>query len=116
MQRSEKEVEDLLEKAYSELLKVLMVKIDNNIDGRILINDPLEIKKYIRAIYLIGYDDGCLDRAGAKKVIAYKDGENNIPFRSVVHAASYFEVNQGSIQTSIREGTKCKGYNFKFKL
>lgn len=115
MQRSVKEVEDLLEKVYSGLIKTLEVKVVDGIDGSIIINDPLKIKQNLREVYTIGYKDGCLDRTGAKKIECFKEGEKTRTFLSIVHAASFFEVTQSSIQTSIREKTKCKGYNFRFK-
>lgn len=74
------------------------------------------IEEALCRIYSIGYDDGKLDAKGARRVYQY-DYYGNIEctFRSVRQAADFHDVVEGSIQTSIREGSTCRGKRFSFE-
>lgn len=81
-----------------------------------LFDDEEAIAQYIRMALAVGYDEGFTDRSGARRVEQLNDEGRVIDVhRSVSKAAIKMGVNEGSIQTSIREKTRCKGFRFRFK-
>jgi len=81
-----------------------------------LFDDEEAIRDYLRMAFAVGYDEGFTDRSGARRVEQVdEDGHVVHVHRSVAQAAIRMEVNEGSIQCSIREKTRCRGFRFRFK-
>lgn len=102
-----------VEKLLIDLRNTLKVR---GVEG-LLIDDEDVLRMFLRCAVASGYDDGFIDRSGAKRVEKLNEaGQVIAVFRTLQLAAESEGVNPSSIQESIRnKGTKCRGHFWRFK-
>lgn len=103
MQRSEHEIDDVLQK----LLKELAI--------RGVTANPSVLMLVLQMAYSVGYVDGNLDAIGARKIdMLDLSGKHIRSFKSLKAAANYLNSDNCTIRSAIQNRGKSGGYRFKY--